>query len=282
MTAPWAASLVIPLLRQVDAWLLRAVRSALAQTVPVEVLVITSPHTPASNLAVLAQLGALAGERLVVTPRRRNGFPNAINTGLSLANGPRVGLLLSDDWLDDDAVERCLAIDADIVSTGAHRYRANGTPLPHLRRVLSASDYARQKSLEERAAYLTHFFLLRQAAVAAVGGLDESLGDAPGIDDYDLIWTLLENGATVGMTESPVYNFTIHDGERLTMRDREEQVRTLERIFDKHGFTGEARARRIREHARWFGRPEDIVWAELQAERERAISTTPGSRAQLA
>jgi glycosyltransferase involved in cell wall biosynthesis len=265
---PFPASIVVPLLRQRDEWLLRAVDSALAQSVPSEVLVITSPHTPVSNLEVLERVRERAEGRLIVAPRTGSGFPNAVNTGLALAAGPRVGLLLSDDWLEPDAIAECLAIDADIVSTGAMRYTAAGEPMPHLRRALSRAAYANRRTLEEKASYLTHFFLFRRTRLAEVGGLDESLGDAPGIDDYDLIWTLLEHGASVGLTTRPLYNFTVHAGERLTMRSADAQLATLERIFDKHGFTGPVRERRLFEHARWFGRPEDVALAEIRARDE--------------
>ncbi|MGE3517498.1 MAG: glycosyltransferase [Vicinamibacterales bacterium] len=263
-------SIIVPLLRQRDEWLQRAVVSALDQTVPTEVLVVVSPRTPPSNLAVLDDLAARAprtsGTRLVVTTRTGTGFPNAVNTGIQRATTGRVGLLLSDDWLDPDTLADTLAVDADIVSTGAERYDADGTALPHLRRALDPKRYARLTTHESRASYLTHFLLFRKGRLDEVGGLDETLGDAPGIDDYDLVWTLLESGASVGMTKRPLYNFRIHDGERLTMRSRQEQLRTLERIFDKHGLDGEARTRRLEEHARWFGRPEDAVWQEIRLE----------------
>jgi glycosyltransferase involved in cell wall biosynthesis len=262
------ASIIIPLLRQRDEWLRRAAASALDQTVAAEVIVIVSPHTPPSNLAVLEELAArkprVSGTRLVVAPRTGTGFPNGVNTGIRLATTGRAGLLLSDDWLEPDAIAQTVVIDADIVSTGAMRYDAAGVLLPHLRRALDPRRYAQLTTNESRASYLTHFLLFRTSRLEEVGGLDETLGDAPGIDDYDLVWTLLEYGATVGMTTEPFYNFTIHDGERLTMRNREEQLRTLARIFDKHGFVGEARERRLEEHARWFGRPEDVVWQELR------------------
>lgn len=258
---PPAASIVVPLLRQRDEWLRQALRSALAQSVPAEVLVITSPHTPASNLAVLREFPGLK-----IALRERNGFAAAINTGFALARGDRVGLLLSDDRLEPDAVERCLALDADIVSTGAERFGAQGEPLSKLRRSMDPARFARLETLEQKAAYLTHFFLFRREAAVAAGGLDESIGDSPGIDDYDFIWTLLERGASVALADRPLYNLRIHGGERLTMRDAATQLRTLERIFDKHGFTGAARERRLREQARWFCRPEDQVHAEIQAE----------------
>lgn len=252
-------------MRQRDDWLRRAVGSALAQTVPAEVVVITSPHTPASNLEVLEDANLGAHGRLIVAPRTRTGFANAINTGMAIATAERVGLLLSDDWLDPEAIEECLAIDADIVSTGARRYGAAGHPLPQLTRSVRPDEYERRTTLEQKATYLTHFLLFRKARVVDAGGFDESIGDAPGIDDYDLVWTLLERGATVGLTARPLYNFTIHAGERLTMRSQREQLETLERIFDKHGFTGPERAARVREHARWFGRAEDDVLAEIRA-----------------
>ncbi len=260
------ASIIIPLLRQDDEWLRRSVESALAQTVGAEVLVITSPRTPASNRELLEQMAerSPAGERLRVVPRSKDGFPDAINTGVALAASDRVGLLFSDDWLDPRAIEETQPIDADIVATGAVRYNEHGDQLEHLRRPMSPVAYANRPTLESRASYLTHFFLLRKSKVDEAGGLDESLGDAPGIDDYDLIWTMLERNATVGMTDRPLYNHTIHGGERLTLRNPDEQIRTLERIFDKHGFHGEARAKRIREHAHWFGRREDVAWSDLK------------------
>lgn len=42
------------------------------------------------------------------------------------ASGDRVGLLLSDDWLDQRAVELCLPHDADIVSSGNRVFDGDG------------------------------------------------------------------------------------------------------------------------------------------------------------
>jgi chondroitin synthase len=261
--AAFRASVVVPLLRQRDEWLARAIASALVQTAATEVLVVTSRHTPPSNLAVLAAAARQHPGRLVVVQRQRDGFAHGVNTGITLARAQRVGLLLSDDWLDPEAVDLCLQSDADIVSTGAKRYDLTGAALPHLHRPLSDAAFARRETPEQRASYLTHFFVFRREKVLEAGGLDETLGDAPGIDDYDLIWTMLERGATVALTPRPVYNFTIHAGERLTMRDRLSQLATLDRIFDKHGFHGPLREQRRQEHLRWFGRPEDVVFAEV-------------------
>lgn len=258
MSSP-AATIVVPLLRQDDRWLAQALGSALRQSVPAEVVVVTAPATPASNHAVVRAC-AREHPHLVVLQQRAGGFPAAINDGLRAARAPRIGLLLSDDWLAPTAVEETLGIDADIVSAGITTFAADGvTRLDRPDDIVTMEGFLRRPTLERRAAYLQHFFLFSRTALTAVGGLDESLGDAPGIDDYDLVWTLLERGATVGIVGRSVYNYRDHDGERLTLRAPAEQVRTLERILAKHGIDGDERQRLVAGHARWFGKPIHAV-----------------------
>jgi glycosyltransferase involved in cell wall biosynthesis len=256
-----AASLVLPVLRQEDAWLERAVRSGLGQTAPCEVVVVTAPATPRRNRAVLARLADGAGGRLIVL-EAPPGFARALNCGFRAARAPRVGLLLSDDWLEPTAVEVCLGVSADIVSTWKRSYAADGaTEFPQLRRRPRLARFEALPTLEARADYLTHFFLLRRALVLGVGGADETLGDTAGIDDYDLIWVLLEHGASVTIVERFCYNRRDHTGDRLTTRPQTEILATLERILDKHGVLGPERERLLRAKARWFGRPAHVVAA---------------------
>ncbi|MEO7119246.1 MAG: nucleotidyltransferase family protein [Candidatus Limnocylindrales bacterium] len=250
-----AATIVIPVLRQLDAYLEQAVRSALDQTVPAEVIVIVAAVTPPSNRAVLAALAAETPHLRVITECGR-GFGAALNTGFRAATTERLGILLSDDWLDPDALESCLPIDADLVSAGTMVYAADGvTPLWWLSRIATTEEYERRTSLEDRAQLLSHFLLLRRSAVEVAGWVDETLGDTGGIDDYDLPWTLLERGATVGILGRSVYNYRDHAGERLTLRDVETQTPTMVRILEKHGITGDQQATILARHARWWGRP---------------------------
>ena len=238
-----AASVVIPLLSQRDSWLRQCVLSALHQTVPVEVVVVFSPRTPAGNLTALRALEH-ESDRLRTCVQERGGFPAAINQGFRLAKCDRIGLLSSDDWLMPEAVEKCLAFDSDIVSTGFTCFAANGAAeFESLASDPRCSAYDSLLTLEERAFYLTHFFLFRAAKIAEVGGLDESIGDAPGIDDYDFIWTLLEHGATVRIIEERLYCYRDHPEQRLTLRDPAEQVRNLARILAKHGIPHTSRRR---------------------------------------
>jgi glycosyltransferase involved in cell wall biosynthesis len=246
------ASIVVPLLGQRDDWLEQCVLSALNQSVPCEVLVVRSPRTPARNLATLERLGQ---DRLRSILQERVGFPAAINDGFRSASCDRIGLLLSDDWLKPDAVERCLEHGEDIVSTGMTCFAANGVDeYASLSWDHDRAVYERLPTLESKACYLSHFFLFQAARIREAGGLDETIGDAPGIDDYDFVWTLLEHRASVAVVERRLYCYRDHDGQRLTLGDPVEQVRNLIRILDKHGLQGVEREAVLRSHSVWYGK----------------------------
>jgi glycosyltransferase involved in cell wall biosynthesis len=251
-----SAAIVLPVLRQVPAYLERSVRSALDQTVAGEVIVVTSPLTPEPERAVLeaARRGS-NGDRLRVVERTRSGFAAAINEGFASTEAARVGLLLSDDWLEPTALEASLAHDADIVSGGKTHWRADGrTRIPGVDGLRTAEGYRHRTTDHERAVYLTHFFLFRRSAVLAVGGLDETIGDLAGVDDLDLPWSMLEQGARVAFVGRSLYHARDHEGERLTLRDQSEAVACLERILAKHDVPESERPAMLERHARWYGR----------------------------
>ncbi|MEO7119248.1 MAG: glycosyltransferase [Candidatus Limnocylindrales bacterium] len=269
----YPASIVVPLLRQRDDWLERAVRSAVEQTVAAEVIVVVSDDTPPSNLAVLDRMGRDTS-RLHVIGRPRPGFGAGLNAGIAAVTTPRVGFVLSDDWLDTDALEVCLPFDDDIVSAGLYGFSADGeTFIPSISRVIHREAYERRETDAERADYLGHFLLLRVSSVERAGGLDETIGDSPGVDDLDLVWRMLERGASVGLPGRSVYNYRDHDGERLTLHDPAEMLATFERMLVSHGVTGAARETAIATHAPWFGRTVLSAQRELHGpdgrERER-------------
>ena len=260
-----AATIVIPLRRQHDGWLEQCVRSALNQTAPCETIVVHAADTPASNLALIERLAQDHAQLRAICEERPGSFPGAINLGIRCARADRVGLLLSDDWLEADTVSECLAPDADIVSTCNTVFHADGvTVLESACANLTSERYRSLATLQARASYLQHFFLFRRSALIEVGGLDESIGNFPGIDDYDLIWTLLERGATVAIVEKRLYNYRDHDGERLTLADASQAVRNLEVILRKHNIAESDIPALIRKAARWYGKP---MYRVLAAER---------------
>lgn len=247
------ASIIVPLLCQRDEWLAHCVRSALDQTVACEVIVVTSPQTPRPNRRVLEDLQAMHGNLVVVEQPPGTGYARAFNVGIRHAAAGRVGFLLSDDWLSPDALSATLALTADIVSTGLTIFDSSGRRVVGERR-LNAACFSSLPTLELKANYLKHFLLFSKDKLQQAGGVDEHVG-LTGPDDYDLVWTMLENGASVSMTGRPCYNYRDHFGQRLSLRSREDQVRDLRRILAKHGVRGLERDAVIARRSRWYGLP---------------------------
>jgi len=262
------ASIVVPLLREPLAWLERCVQSALRQTASCEVLVVVSPRTPVELVFALRQWSRVKSA-LSVLPEVGAGFAAALNTGIRASRTDRVGFLLADDWLESEAVETCLAHDSDIVSTGLSVWSENGrSKFTRLDRRPTQVFYAGLPTIERRAAYLEHFFLFRREALMAVGGVDETIG-LTGADDFDLVWTLLERGATVTVVPDQLYNYRDHCRERLTLRSTDLQRHDFAKILDKHGVHGESREQMLRDHGMWFGAPVHVVAERLAAAKGR-------------
>ena len=258
------AAIIVPILAQRDDFLAVCLASAVKQTVPCQILVVTSDQTPRSNLDVINQFQDEFPSFLVLR-RQRPSFAAAINTGIEAARTPRVGLLFSDDWLDARAVEHCLAHDADIVSSDMAIYDETGTLELALRKPRTRAVYNQIRSLADRANYLGHFLLFRRDLLLSIGGVDETIGNV-GPDDFDMIWTLLEADASIIIVEKKLYCCRDHSGARLTLRPNEEQVRDLEKILDKHGVFGAKRERWIALHSRWFGRTlQEVVASDMMS-----------------
>lgn len=249
------ATIVVPLRSQVDEWLDAALRSALLQSVPTEVVVVRSETTPASNLGILDSLQRHFANLVVLDRDKPESFPGAINKGIRHASSERVGLLLSDDWLDEYAVAECLPHDSDIVCAGRVVYFPDGTVNERACWSPSLQEFNAIGTLEEKASYLGHFLLFRRQVILDAGGLDEGIGNYPGIDDFDLVWTLLERNATVSLVSKGLYHYRDHDGERLTLKDPTTAVANLRKILLKHGITDEQAVDIVKRHARWYGRP---------------------------
>ena len=242
------ATVIVPVLNQRHSFLRRALNS-LSQTVPIEVVIVTSPKTPSETQRVIAEHCLRQPSQWI--EQTRPGFAAAVNEGIQQATSKRIAFLLSDDWLDADAVESCLAFDADIVSSGLTIHNGRGRPCA--KRVPTAAGLCHIRQPWDTANYLTHFLLLKRASVIRVGMLDESVGDSPGVDDFDLLWTMLEHSASVAVTEKPVYHYSDHAGLRLTLSKKDDMLRTFERILDKHHVTGDLKRKLRRDHTEWFG-----------------------------
>jgi len=251
----YKASIVIPLLCQPDCWLNQSVTSAATQTVSTEVIVVRSHATPRSNIDLLERLAVRHVNLRTLVEERPSNFPAAINQGIRAARTDRVGFLLSDDWLEQSAVAQTIIKTADIVSTGTFVHFGDERVNELASRTPSMDKFLACGTLEEMACYLKHFLLFRKQSLLSAGGLDENIGNCPGIDDYDLIWTLLEKGASVAIVERRLYHYRDHEGNRLTLQDPEMMVANLRKILRKHGVGHREQELLIKRHAPWFGKP---------------------------
>jgi hypothetical protein len=251
----YCATIVVPLLRQVDSWLQQSVYSALTQGVPTEVIVVRSRRTSANNLDTLAKIQERFNNLVVLLEERPGSFAAAINMGFRRASAERVGILLSDDWLEGSAVAECLSKSSDIVSTGHTVHFADGRVNERACRLRLMTKFRSLGTIEDKASYLGHFFLFCKKFVLDAGGLDENIGNYPGLDDFDLIWTLLERDASVAIIEHCVYHYRDHEGDRLTLSDPVQMTENLKKILRKHGVPPKHVPNIVQRHARWYGRP---------------------------
>jgi glycosyltransferase involved in cell wall biosynthesis len=266
-TMKYCATIVIPVLNQRADWLRKCVFSALNQTAPAETIVVTSPATSVDTVRSLTRL-ATQQPGLRVLTEERPGFAAALNTGIRSSSAMRIGFLLSDDWLDRSAVGECLGFDSDIVSTGMRGYLADGERvLDILCRTPSLEEWRGQPTLERKASYLKHFLFFQRRKLLEAGGVDEKVGRT-GPDDFDLIWTMLERGASVSVVGKQLYNYRDHGGERLSLRSVAAQTSDLCRILDKHGVFGPERKAIIAWHSASYGR---LLHLGLQDKKARGL-----------
>ncbi|HTX35419.1 MAG TPA: glycosyltransferase, partial [Bryobacteraceae bacterium] len=233
------ATIIVPVMGQQSAWLEQCLDSVLHQTAAVEVIAVAGAAVPAAHLAVLRRLAAHSPALRAIPCEPPESLPGAINTGIRAASTGRIGFLAGGGWIDPDTVARCLSQSADIVSTGSAAHDATGNVCLEAGRVPSPAGYQACPTLSAKAGYLQPFFLVRRERLLEAGGFDETIGDLE-IAGFDLVWTLLELGASVALVEAPLYHFRT-EGERRNL--------VSPAILRKHRVTGEE-AQELTAHTR--------------------------------
>ena len=190
-------------------------------------------------------------------------LPCALNQAVKRVTTNRIGILHSDDWFEPQAIEACLRHDADIVCTQSHVRSACGSEIIETSRTTDAG-FRDCEDYQSQADYLNHLYVFKRTKLLEVGGVDDRIG-LTGVDDYDLLWTLLENGASMSIVEDPLDNYRDHDNSwRLSLQDPVTQLNNLERILDKHKYA-EADRRQVRQqHGRWYGKTISQVRKQQQ------------------
>ena len=176
----------------------RAVASVFAQTQrPLEVICVDDGSTDGTR-QVLAGLQQ-QHPALQVIHQSNGGAPRARNVGLAAATGQYVQFLDADDELLPDKIERQVVIAgahaADMVVGSCRILNLDGTSTVH-----AAASGNPWQLLPRVQLGITSSNLFRRAQVLSVGGWDEGLKSS---QEYDLMFRLLKNGATVAFDEAP-------------------------------------------------------------------------------
>lgn len=212
-------SIVIPTHNRPE-MLKKAVASATSQTfIDIEILVIDDGSSPPVTVDLFSTNVSIHRHD---SPR---GAAAARNTGLSLAQGAYTVFLDDDDTLEPDYVTQMLAFmetHKDDIDFSWPALRVLDVPtaresLAQNHDCLILRNHPARESSYEAAAYTrTTGMMFRTSSILAFNGFDESLAVS---EDRELIFRMLSQGCGCGSLQTPLVNFFIHTGPRLSTND---------------------------------------------------------------
>lgn len=183
-------AIIIPCYNYAE-FLAEAIESALAQTVPCEVIVVDDGSTDGS-----AKVAARYPVKLV---RQKNkGLPAARNAGIVKATGTHVLPLDADDTLHPDCVEKMLTANVGMIVRGLWNWNGRAQRLP--------PDVSLGAWMDSNRTACTTLF--PRAAWAKVGGFDEAMRD--GYEDWDFWVRLVAAGYGVATIDEQLFDYRYH------------------------------------------------------------------------
>ena len=275
-------AVIIPTFRRDEATVLRAVKSALAQThANLELVVVDdSPDSFVGRDAVRDALAAVGDPRVSYVRHAENrGACAARNTGLARSSAPYVAFLDDDDeWLPEkiekqlerlhEAGDACGLVGCGSVTvddeTGLSRKRA--------------ARYARgmvfDRLILENFIGSTSFPLIRRRCLDAVGPFDVLMKSA---QDYEL-WLRLAARYRVDTVDAPLVLYHVNGDARISVNEKN-RIQGLERLDEIHaGYlrahpaARSARLIKLAPHYLGAGQRDRARRALLEAMRHRPLS----------
>jgi glycosyltransferase involved in cell wall biosynthesis len=194
----------------------------------------------------------LADDRVRLVCQEGPRLAGAYNTAMRAADTEFITVLLGDDLLAANAVEK---LGNSIRAQPTVDFFHSGRYVVDAANERISPDYQPHApvTFESFAAGspVKHLLCWRARRGLACGGVDETLANF-GSDDYDFPWTMFEHGAVFQAIPHPLYIYRDHrDGHRLTTHvPRSVQRRTLRRILRKHGVADDLIRLRVRDASR--------------------------------
>lgn len=190
-------SIIIPLYNQKD-FFVEAIESALAQTVPVEIIVVNDGSTDGSRFVIDDY-----EDRVKIIHQVNKGLSSARNTGIMNATTEFVLMLDSDDKLLPTAVERIEKVfddtDADIVSPSFTHFGLNNSDV-----ILQMRPTLDDFKSGNKVGYCSAF---RRSDLLMVGGYSPRM--IWGYEDLALSIDLLKRGKKIFTIPEPLWLYRL-------------------------------------------------------------------------
>jgi glycosyltransferase involved in cell wall biosynthesis len=220
-------SVVIPVY-DLRRFLPEAIESALAQTVPVEVIVVDDGSTDGSG-----DVASAYGPHVTVVRQDNRGLSAARNAGIAHAHGDLLQFLDADDRLLPEKAETALAVfDADaaagIVYSGCRFIDEENGDLPQ-------HGWSRDEGAVLPQLVLGNLInpvaaIVRRELVERAGGFDESLTS---LEDWDLWLRITRDGARWRCVDRPLAEYRVRAAgmHQNVDRMRRNRLRVLDKLF---------------------------------------------------
>lgn len=228
-------TILLPCKNQTEEFFRDAMSSVVRQSTPLwELLIVTDPSSPPE---IAEWAAAFEDPRIRLIPCPESGFARALNVGLREARTTFVSILLSDDRYERTAIEtlrryRKRFPDADFFHSARRHIDAKGDPVGA---PMPSRASFRVEEFRTNGSPVKHLLCWRRELSLSIGGMDESLS-LHGCDDYDFPWRMAEAGARFQAVKECLYEYRLHQHERLTTATPlETQIATIRSMFERHG-----------------------------------------------
>lgn len=216
-------SIIIPLFNQAN-FLPEAVESALAQTVPVEVIIVNDGSTDGGKF-----IASEYEERGVKVIHQVNkGLPAARNTGIMNATGEFILPLDADDILLPTAVERIETVfsetDADIVAPSFTQFGEADADV-----ILMMRPTIEDFKTGNRVGYCS---AMRRKDLLECGGYSPRM--VWGFEDYHIWFDLLKRGKKIYTIPEPLWKYRVRSGSMISSANQH-QAELIAQINKDHG-----------------------------------------------